>query len=167
MGLWGAAQAVAFGLGGVLGTGASDLARWLIGSLHRRLLHRVRCRKRCCSVRRGLAGCAHRLGRRRLRPDSSSSRPVAHPSAAAVKSPRWPWANRGRPPCRCPARLPARLRAMLAAPACWPRPSTWWWWAVARPAPRRPTIWPARAARCCCSTAPAASSPAAAPSRRG
>ena len=32
MGLWGAAQAVAFGLGGVLGTGASDLARWLIGS---------------------------------------------------------------------------------------------------------------------------------------
>jgi BCD family chlorophyll transporter-like MFS transporter len=32
MGLWGAAQAVAFGLGGVLGTAASDLARWLIGS---------------------------------------------------------------------------------------------------------------------------------------
>jgi BCD family chlorophyll transporter-like MFS transporter len=32
MGLWGAAQAVAFGLGGVLGTGASDLARWLLGS---------------------------------------------------------------------------------------------------------------------------------------
>jgi len=28
MGLWGAAQAVAFGLGGLLGTGASDLARW-------------------------------------------------------------------------------------------------------------------------------------------
>jgi BCD family chlorophyll transporter-like MFS transporter len=32
MGLWGAAQAVAFGLGGVLGTGASDLAHALIGS---------------------------------------------------------------------------------------------------------------------------------------
>ena len=32
MGLWGAAQAVAFGLGGVLGTAASDLARWLLGS---------------------------------------------------------------------------------------------------------------------------------------
>lgn len=32
MGLWGAAQAVAFGLGGIVGTGASDLARWLIGS---------------------------------------------------------------------------------------------------------------------------------------
>ena len=32
MGLWGAAQAVAFGLGGLLGTGASDLARWLLGS---------------------------------------------------------------------------------------------------------------------------------------
>ena len=31
MGLWGAAQAVAFGLGGLVGTGASDLARWLIG----------------------------------------------------------------------------------------------------------------------------------------
>jgi BCD family chlorophyll transporter-like MFS transporter len=32
MGLWGAAQAVAFGLGGVFGTGASDLARWALGS---------------------------------------------------------------------------------------------------------------------------------------
>jgi MFS transporter, BCD family, chlorophyll transporter len=30
MGLWGAAQAIAFGVGGLLGTGASDLARWLI-----------------------------------------------------------------------------------------------------------------------------------------
>jgi BCD family chlorophyll transporter-like MFS transporter len=30
MGLWGAAQAVAFGLGGIVGTGASDLARWLL-----------------------------------------------------------------------------------------------------------------------------------------
>jgi BCD family chlorophyll transporter-like MFS transporter len=32
MGLWGAAQAIAFGLGGLLGTAASDLARWLIAS---------------------------------------------------------------------------------------------------------------------------------------
>jgi BCD family chlorophyll transporter-like MFS transporter len=32
MGLWGAAQAVAFGMGGLVGTGASDLARWLIGT---------------------------------------------------------------------------------------------------------------------------------------
>jgi BCD family chlorophyll transporter-like MFS transporter len=31
MGLWGAAQAVAFGIGGMVGTGASDLARRLIG----------------------------------------------------------------------------------------------------------------------------------------
>ncbi len=31
MGLWGAAQAVAFGLGGILGTAASDIARWFIG----------------------------------------------------------------------------------------------------------------------------------------
>ncbi|RZU02881.1 BCD family MFS transporter [Rivibacter subsaxonicus] len=30
MGLWGAAQATAFGLGGVLGTAASDVAHWLI-----------------------------------------------------------------------------------------------------------------------------------------
>jgi MFS transporter, BCD family, chlorophyll transporter len=30
MGLWGAAQAVAFAVGGVVGTGASDLARWLL-----------------------------------------------------------------------------------------------------------------------------------------
>jgi len=32
MGLWGAAQAVAFGLGGLVGTGASDLAHWLVTS---------------------------------------------------------------------------------------------------------------------------------------
>jgi BCD family chlorophyll transporter-like MFS transporter len=32
MGLWGAAQAIAFGLGGLLGTAASDLARLLIAS---------------------------------------------------------------------------------------------------------------------------------------
>ncbi len=32
MGLWGAAQAIAFGLGGLSGAAASDLARWLIGS---------------------------------------------------------------------------------------------------------------------------------------
>jgi BCD family chlorophyll transporter-like MFS transporter len=31
MGLWGAAQAVAFGLGGLVGTAASDLARWWVG----------------------------------------------------------------------------------------------------------------------------------------
>jgi MFS transporter, BCD family, chlorophyll transporter len=31
MGLWGAAQAIAFGIGGLVGTGASDLARWLLG----------------------------------------------------------------------------------------------------------------------------------------
>ncbi len=32
MGLWGAAQAVAFGVGGLLGTGASDLAHYLMAS---------------------------------------------------------------------------------------------------------------------------------------
>ncbi len=32
MGLWGASQAVAFGLGGLMGTAASDIARWLIAS---------------------------------------------------------------------------------------------------------------------------------------
>jgi BCD family chlorophyll transporter-like MFS transporter len=31
MGLWGAAQGIAFGAGGLLGTGMSDLARWLLG----------------------------------------------------------------------------------------------------------------------------------------
>ena len=31
MGVWGAAQAIAFGLGGILGTGASDLARYVFG----------------------------------------------------------------------------------------------------------------------------------------
>ncbi|MFG6432011.1 BCD family MFS transporter [Roseateles sp. LYH14W] len=33
MGLWGAAQAMAFALGGVLGTAASDLTRWLIADV--------------------------------------------------------------------------------------------------------------------------------------
>jgi len=32
MGLWGAAQAIAFGAGGLLGTAASDLARLALGS---------------------------------------------------------------------------------------------------------------------------------------
>jgi MFS transporter, BCD family, chlorophyll transporter len=32
MGLWGAAQAIGFAVGGVAGTAASDLARWLLGS---------------------------------------------------------------------------------------------------------------------------------------
>ena len=32
MGLWGAAQALAFALGGLVGTGASDLARHLVGT---------------------------------------------------------------------------------------------------------------------------------------
>lgn len=32
MGLWGAAQAIGFAIGGVAGTVASDLARWLLGS---------------------------------------------------------------------------------------------------------------------------------------
>jgi BCD family chlorophyll transporter-like MFS transporter len=32
MGLWGAAQAIGFALGGLFGAAASDLARWLIGS---------------------------------------------------------------------------------------------------------------------------------------
>ena len=31
MGLWGASQAIAFGLGGLLGTAASDLARFVLG----------------------------------------------------------------------------------------------------------------------------------------
>jgi BCD family chlorophyll transporter-like MFS transporter len=32
MGLWGAAQAIGFALGGLFGAVASDIARWLIGS---------------------------------------------------------------------------------------------------------------------------------------
>jgi BCD family chlorophyll transporter-like MFS transporter len=31
MGLWGAAQAMAFAMGGLVGTGASDLAHWVLG----------------------------------------------------------------------------------------------------------------------------------------
>ena len=32
MGLWGAAQAIGFALGGLFGAALSDLARWLLGS---------------------------------------------------------------------------------------------------------------------------------------
>lgn len=32
MGLWGASQAIAFGLGGLAGTAASDVSRWLLGN---------------------------------------------------------------------------------------------------------------------------------------
>jgi MFS transporter, BCD family, chlorophyll transporter len=32
MGLWGASQAIAFGVGGLVGTAASDLAHWLLGA---------------------------------------------------------------------------------------------------------------------------------------
>ena len=32
MGLWGAAQAIAFGFGGLIGTAASDISHWLIAS---------------------------------------------------------------------------------------------------------------------------------------
>jgi len=33
MGVWGAAQAIAFGLGGFLGTVAIDITRWLTGDV--------------------------------------------------------------------------------------------------------------------------------------
>ncbi len=33
MGLWGAAQAIAFGLGGLVGAAATDIARWALGSV--------------------------------------------------------------------------------------------------------------------------------------
>ena len=33
MGLWGAAQAISFGMGGLVGTVASDAARWLLSSV--------------------------------------------------------------------------------------------------------------------------------------
>lgn len=48
MGLWGAAQAIAFGLGGILGTGASDLRG---GSWARRnqRMPRFLSLKPCCS----------------------------------------------------------------------------------------------------------------------
>jgi BCD family chlorophyll transporter-like MFS transporter len=33
MGLWGAAQAIGFALGGLFGAAASDVARWLLGAV--------------------------------------------------------------------------------------------------------------------------------------
>jgi MFS family permease len=58
MGLWGAAQGVAFGLGGVIGTGACDLARLAVRVARRGLCQRVRCSRRVMF----LLARAHRLG---------------------------------------------------------------------------------------------------------
>ncbi len=51
MGLWGAAQALAFGLGGLLGTGASDLARAAFGG-PALAYAAVFAARRCCSSSR-------------------------------------------------------------------------------------------------------------------
>ncbi|MFG5407497.1 PucC family protein [Piscinibacter sakaiensis] len=45
MGVWGAAQAIAFALGGVGGAAASDLARWLLGGALAPAYGAARCRR--------------------------------------------------------------------------------------------------------------------------
>jgi MFS transporter, BCD family, chlorophyll transporter len=90
IGLWGAAQAMAFGLGGMLGAGASDLARWLLGSP-------VAAYTSVFAAEALLfvfaAVLAARIGGRM--PEPSSTRPVAQPpgharqeSAVALGQPR-------------------------------------------------------------------------------
>ena len=81
MGLWGAAQAFAFGIGGFLGTLASDIARYLLTSpatvLRRRLCIRSRAVRRrrvhgglgssCVGKERDATGFARRYARSRRR----------------------------------------------------------------------------------------------------
>jgi BCD family chlorophyll transporter-like MFS transporter len=80
MGLWGASQAIAFGLGGLIGATASDVARWLVGSpasayglvfLAEALLFVVAAR------------LAWRVGRAEA-PDGPASAPAATMQVAAV-----------------------------------------------------------------------------------
>ena len=81
MGLWGAAQALAFGLGGLLGTGASDLAHTLLGG-HRHAYASVFAMQGVMFVASALV--ALRLGPSRSSQPSSSgpsaSGPVSDPS---------------------------------------------------------------------------------------
>jgi len=68
MGLWGAAQALAFGLGGLLGTGASDLAHTLLGD-HRHAYASVFAMQGVMFVASALV--ALRLGPQRPAPTSA------------------------------------------------------------------------------------------------
>ena len=74
MGLWGAAQAIAFGLGGFAGTVAADLARQLYELPGRRLRHRVRGRGRPVPGR-GRARRPGRAARRRREPATTAGAP--------------------------------------------------------------------------------------------
>ncbi len=74
MGLWGAAQALAFGMGGLVGTAASDLARWLIG--RPRLAYARGVRVRGAAVRRGGRAGRRGLQRRAVRSSALAVRRV-------------------------------------------------------------------------------------------
>ena len=76
MGLWGAAQAIAFALGGLFGTAASDLARWLLGAPGAGLRLGVRCSRPLLFV--AAAVLAARIGRRA---GAESRAGATHPAA--------------------------------------------------------------------------------------
>ena len=130
MGVWGAAQAVAFGLGGLTGAVGVDVGRAVIGSTPRDLHARVRRARRCCSSSRprvALRGAARtvasvarprhdrpiydvRRGRRRTRrvrpPRPTSPRPGIASCCSTA-------AGRIKP---CGGAIPPRLIADFAIP---------------------------------------------------
>ena len=140
MGVWGAAQAGAFAIGGFLGASGVDVMRGL--------LHQSSTAFLAVFMRRG-GGLPD--FRRAGREAGWTTPPHREGRRAAI----------GRPAAwRRTLILPARIRSERStAPSI--RPSTWWWSAAARPAPRRRTIWRGRAGLCCCWTRRDASSPAA------
>jgi BCD family chlorophyll transporter-like MFS transporter len=115
MGLWGAAQAIGFAVGGVLGTAASDLARWLLGSQVAAYAACLRARRCCCG--RGRYWPPHRGARiacRRARPQ-----PGALEEACMDKSTptTWSWSAAGLPVPPPPTTWHARAAACCCSTA--------------------------------------------------
>jgi hypothetical protein len=112
MGLWGAAQAIAFGLGGLVGTAASDLAR--MGWAHRLAAYAsVFALEACCSWCRPCWPGRSHCGVTGAKPAPVEGRPPRS---------RLPVCRRNKDECHEPDRDSL----------------TWWWSAAALPAPPPP-----------------------------
>ena len=136
MGLWGAAQAFAFGIGGFLGTLASDIARYLLTSPALSYSVVFASEAGLFVVAACMAVWVHR----------ASARSVMRHGRQAI--------------CAQPPSREERDHDVFR------RSSMWLLWAAGRPAlPRRTTL-PILDVTSCCSTAPGASSHAVARSRR-
>ncbi len=137
MGVWGAAQGVAFGAGGFLGAVAVDAVRLVTAEPVQAYA--------AVFAAEGLLFLVAVVLAARL-DFSPGTGPGAARSCLQREVRPWPgWTT--------------------AAPAA--TATTSWWSAAGRPAPRRRPTSPGPATRCCSSTSPGGSSPAAARSRRG